>query len=76
MIILNSSFLINVLGSYQSGYSELQTAKKCEPSFLESFAIFSREQEHAQRQSGAERGAFVNLWNVLTLSTAVHPPRL
>ena len=31
MIILNSSFLIDVLGSYQSGYSELQTAKKASP---------------------------------------------
>ena len=105
MIILNSSFLIDVLGSYQSGYSELQTAKKADPrcegdvpengrggwgvlmvkpaprevtpklcimptvtahrfsssqypcvSLLERFAIFSREQEHTQKQSGAANG--------------------
>ena len=31
MIILNSSFLIDVMGSYQSGYSELQMAKKADP---------------------------------------------
>ena len=31
MIILYSSFLIDVQGSYQSGYSQLQTAKKAEP---------------------------------------------
>ena len=53
MIILFSSFLIDVLGSYQSGHSQLQSAKKMDPSFLEKFAIFSREQEHTQKESGA-----------------------
>ena len=31
MIILYSSFLIDVQGSYQSGYAQLQTAKKADP---------------------------------------------
>ncbi|KXZ55666.1 hypothetical protein GPECTOR_2g1216 [Gonium pectorale] len=56
MIILYSSFLIDVQGSYQSGYTQLQTAKKQSPGLLERFAIFSREQEHAQKASGANNG--------------------
>ena len=31
MIILFSSFLIDVQGSYQSGYAQLQQAKKADP---------------------------------------------
>ncbi|KAG2430819.1 hypothetical protein HXX76_009795 [Chlamydomonas incerta] len=57
MIILYSSFLIDVQGSYQSGYTQLQAAKKQSPGILERFAIFSREQEHAQKASGANGGA-------------------
>ncbi|KAG2488179.1 hypothetical protein HYH03_013320 [Edaphochlamys debaryana] len=53
MIILSSSFLIDVQGSYQSGYTQLQAAKKASPGLLEKFAIFSREQERAQKASGA-----------------------
>jgi hypothetical protein len=30
----------------------LQTAKKADPSYLERFAIFSREQQHAQKSAG------------------------
>jgi hypothetical protein len=56
MIILSSSFLIDVLGSYQSGHSQLQSAKKMDPSFLERFAIFSREQDHSSKESGAKSG--------------------
>ncbi|KAG2445088.1 hypothetical protein HYH02_008955 [Chlamydomonas schloesseri] len=56
MIILYSSFLIDVQGSYQSGYTQLQAAKKQSPGILERFAIFSREQEHAQKASGANGG--------------------
>ncbi|GLC40592.1 hypothetical protein PLESTM_001090800 [Pleodorina starrii] len=56
MIILYSSFLIDVQGSYQSGYTQLQTAKKQPLGLLQSFAIFSREQEHAQKASGANSG--------------------
>ena len=33
MIILYSSFLIDVQGSYQSGYVQLQTAKKADPRY-------------------------------------------
>ena len=55
MVIIFSSFLIDVLGSYQSGHSQLQSAKKMDPSFLEKFAIFSREQ--ASREWGGLRGA-------------------
>ncbi|KXZ43615.1 hypothetical protein GPECTOR_85g345 [Gonium pectorale] len=57
MIILYSSFLIDVQGSYQSGYTQLQTAKKQAPGILERFAIFSREQAHTQKASGANNGA-------------------
>ncbi|KXZ55668.1 hypothetical protein GPECTOR_2g1218 [Gonium pectorale] len=56
MIVLYSSFLIDVQGSYQSGYTQLQTAKKQSPGLLERFAIFSREQEHTQKASGANNG--------------------
>ncbi|PNH09202.1 Tiny macrocysts protein B, partial [Tetrabaena socialis] len=62
MIVLFSSFLIDVQGSYQSGYTQLQasrrgsTAKKQMPNLLEQFAIFSREQEHTQKASGANGG--------------------
>jgi hypothetical protein len=30
----------------------LQTAKKADPSYLERFAIFSREQQHTQKSAG------------------------
>ncbi|PNH09214.1 Tiny macrocysts protein B, partial [Tetrabaena socialis] len=56
MIILYSSFLIDVQGSHQSGFTQLQTAKKQSPGLFEQFAIFSREQEHTQRSSGANGG--------------------
>ncbi|GLC70645.1 hypothetical protein PLESTF_001017600 [Pleodorina starrii] len=56
MIILYSSFLIDVQGSYQSGYTQLQNAKKQSLGLLERFAIFSREQEHTQKASGATSG--------------------
>ncbi|KAL6764360.1 hypothetical protein V8C86DRAFT_1584223 [Haematococcus lacustris] len=55
MIILYSSFLIDVQSSTQSGFTQLQAAKRADPSYLQQFAIFSREQQHAQqtsRQSG------------------------
>ena len=55
MVILSSCFLIDVLGSYQSGHSQLQLAKKMDPSFLEKFAIFSREQAR-NRGGGVGRG--------------------
>ncbi|KAG2430820.1 hypothetical protein HXX76_009796 [Chlamydomonas incerta] len=57
MFILYSSYLIDVQGSYQSGYTQLQAAKKQSPGILERFAIFSREQEHTQKASGANGGA-------------------
>jgi hypothetical protein len=57
MIILYSSFLIDVQSSYQSGYSVLQAAKKIDHGFLMDFAIFSREQQHMQK--GATHGAEV-----------------
>ncbi|KAL6762968.1 hypothetical protein V8C86DRAFT_516034 [Haematococcus lacustris] len=49
MIVLISSFLIDVQSSYQSGYSQLQVAKRLDLNFLMRFAIFSREQQHTQR---------------------------
>ncbi|KAJ9530074.1 hypothetical protein QJQ45_023353, partial [Haematococcus lacustris] len=57
MVIWYSSFLIDVQGSYQSGYAELQYAKKApNPSLLERFCIFVRDQEHAQKSSAASSG--------------------
>ena len=53
MVILCSSFFIDVLGSYQTGHSHLQSAKKMDPSFLEKFAIFSREQVGWEGRSGS-----------------------
>ncbi|KAG2454201.1 hypothetical protein HYH02_001236 [Chlamydomonas schloesseri] len=52
MTLLYSSFLIDVQGSYQSGYTQLQAAKQQSPGLLDRFAIFSREQEHTQKASG------------------------
>jgi hypothetical protein len=53
IIVLHSSFLIDVQGSYQSGYSALQAAKKQDPSFLMRYAIFTREQQHMQKSANA-----------------------
>jgi len=44
------------MGCYQTGYTQLQNAKKLNPSLLDKFAIFSREQDHAQKESGATSG--------------------
>ncbi|GFH11722.1 uncharacterized protein HaLaN_07268 [Haematococcus lacustris] len=52
-----SSFLIDVQGSYQTGYAELMVAKKgSNPSLLERFCIFIRDQEHTQKSSAATSG--------------------
>jgi hypothetical protein len=56
MVILYSSFLMDVLSSYQSGYTQLQAAKKLDTNFLLKFAIFSREQQHIQRGSSGGLG--------------------
>ncbi|KAL6754986.1 hypothetical protein V8C86DRAFT_270236 [Haematococcus lacustris] len=57
MTIWYSSFLIDVQGSYQSGYTELQLAKKAtNPTYLERFCMFIREQEHTQRASAVTSG--------------------
>jgi hypothetical protein len=56
MIILNSTFLMDVQSSYQSGYAQLQVARKLDTSFLMQFAIFSREQQHTQRGSAGSKG--------------------
>lgn len=54
--ILYSSFLMEVQNSYQSGYAQLQAAKKMDLNFLLKFAIFSREQQHAQRSAAGSAG--------------------
>ncbi len=56
MIILYSSFLMDVQSSYQSGYMQLQVAKKLDSSFLMRFAVFSREQQHTQRSAAKGMG--------------------
>ncbi|GFR47567.1 hypothetical protein Agub_g9292 [Astrephomene gubernaculifera] len=60
MIILYSSFLIDVQGSYQSGYAQLQAVKQRSPGPMERFAIYSREQDHSSR---ATSGGAVDLIN-------------
>lgn len=44
VLILYSNLLIDVMESTQTGYSQLQAAKKCNPNIMERFAIFVREQ--------------------------------
>ncbi|GAX78754.1 hypothetical protein CEUSTIGMA_g6191.t1 [Chlamydomonas eustigma] len=61
MIILYASFLIDVKKGYQTGLAELNVAKKAEKSILERFALFSREQQHTQIQSGAKGGQGADL---------------
>ncbi|PNH01578.1 Tiny macrocysts protein B [Tetrabaena socialis] len=56
MIIIYSSFLIDVQGSYQSGYAQLQGAKQRQPGPLERFAIYQREQDHSARGASATGG--------------------
>ncbi|GAX73357.1 hypothetical protein CEUSTIGMA_g810.t1 [Chlamydomonas eustigma] len=53
MIILYSSFLMDVKGGSQSGLAELAAIKRADMSLLESFALYSREQLNIQRTSGA-----------------------
>ncbi|KXZ56445.1 hypothetical protein GPECTOR_1g399 [Gonium pectorale] len=53
MRITYVNFLIDVLESSQTGYSQLQTAKKCNPNLIERFAIFAREQASRGRCAGA-----------------------
>ncbi|KAJ9530064.1 hypothetical protein QJQ45_023344, partial [Haematococcus lacustris] len=82
VILLYASFLIDVQQSYQSGYSVLQQAKKADPSFLERFAIFSREQQHTQKSAGAVPGqatdlvSYVELSRNLRLALKVHKEAL
>ncbi|GAX73356.1 hypothetical protein CEUSTIGMA_g809.t1 [Chlamydomonas eustigma] len=54
MIILYASFLMDVKGGSQSGLAELNAARKADKSILEKFALFSREQLHTQKSSGAK----------------------
>ena len=57
----------------------MQTAKKLRPSFLEKFAIFSREQDHTQKAAGGGRPgqaldlvAFVEFQKHYRLALKVH----
>ncbi|KAG2431968.1 hypothetical protein HYH02_013184 [Chlamydomonas schloesseri] len=61
MLILYSAYLIDIQGSYQSGYTQLQEAKKQSPGMLERFAIFYREQEHTQKAGGSTGKGAVDL---------------
>lgn len=56
MIIIYSSFLIDVQTGYQSGYTKLQTAKKLRPGILERYGIFAREQQHQKASTGDDSG--------------------
>ena len=44
-------------GSFQTGLLELKAAKKLDPSFLEQFAIFSREQQLTQKAARGGKGS-------------------
>lgn len=44
MVMTHSNFLIEVQNNYQSGTTQLQHAKKCNPTLADKFAIFVREQ--------------------------------
>ncbi|KXZ49202.1 hypothetical protein GPECTOR_22g792 [Gonium pectorale] len=77
MIILYSSFLIDVQGSYQSGYAQLQGAKTRSPGPLERFAIYSREQDHTSRSLGVNAaGGPVDLISYVELVTRAHKDAL
>ncbi|KAG2449445.1 hypothetical protein HYH02_005592 [Chlamydomonas schloesseri] len=54
--ILYSNFLIEVSSLYQAGQSQLMSAKKLEPDWVERFAIFVREQQHMQRAHTSTTG--------------------
>ncbi len=58
VLILYSNLLIDVTESTQTGYSQLQAAKKCNPNIMERFAIFVREQVrlHAAKHPGVFAG--------------------
>jgi hypothetical protein len=68
MVILYSSFLMDVQNSYHSGYTQLQAAKKLDTSFLMRFAIFSREQQHTQRGGGGAGGKAADLVRLVALA--------
>ncbi len=62
MTILWSSFLIDVQESYISGYGQVQAAKKMSNlSVIERFAVFIRDQEHAQKATAATAGDSENV---------------
>ncbi|GLI64845.1 hypothetical protein VaNZ11_008226 [Volvox africanus] len=56
LTITYSNFLIEVQNNYQSGVTQLQQAKKLEPSISDRFAIFVREQEHKQKAQSQSSG--------------------
>ncbi|KAG2450719.1 hypothetical protein HYH02_004557 [Chlamydomonas schloesseri] len=56
LTITYSNFLIEVQNNYQSGVTQLQQAKKLEPSMSDRFAIFVREQEHKQKAQSQSSG--------------------
>ncbi|KXZ46983.1 hypothetical protein GPECTOR_39g477 [Gonium pectorale] len=47
--VLYSNLRIEVQNLYRAGQSELMAAKKLNPGYVQKFAIFVREQQHAQR---------------------------
>ncbi|KXZ43098.1 hypothetical protein GPECTOR_102g51 [Gonium pectorale] len=56
MILLHASFLIDVQGSYQSGYAALQVVKRQPVGFLERFAVFCLERERSFRTASSWQG--------------------
>lgn len=60
-----SNFLIEVQCNYQSGTTQLQSAKKMEPTMSDNFAIFVREQV-GQRKCGT---SYNGCWTCMTMAT-------
>ena len=54
--IVYSNFLIEVRGNNQSGWAQLEQARKLEPNLSFQFSIFTREQEHKQRSANLGSG--------------------
>lgn len=78
MVILYSSFLVEVQNGYQSGYAKLKAAKQLDVSFLERFALYSREQQHSRKMSSeGEMGSYLEFqknyrWDGSLGTRAVH----
>lgn len=63
MAIVHANFVLEVQGNHQTGHSQLQAAKKLNPSWGTQYIIFLREQQHMARiqTQGARTDSAVDL---------------